>query len=874
MVVISGIRSYVITDLGSKEATALFEFSDPILLVAIVSPALYFLIFKPMQTQQASIEAGHAELIVEMSARQQSEKQSLLHLNIINTLLQNSIDGIHITDTEGNVTEVNNAFCKMLGYRREEVLRLNVADWDAQWSKAELRERFNSLNGQSTQYETMHRRKDGTAINVDISVTSLEIDGTYYFYMASRDITERKQAEANLRIAAVAFEVQESLMITDINSVILRVNQTFTEDTGYTAEEAVGQTPRLLRAGRHDADFYRAMWESINHTGKWEGEIWGRRKNGETYPKWLTITAVSDACGAVTHYVGSYVDITERKQAEVNLRIAAVAFEVKESTLISDTKGMILQVNRAFTETTGYTAEEAVGQTPSLLKSGRHNMEFYRAMWETINRTGGWRGEVWDKRKNGEIYPVWLTISSVKGDDGVVTHYVGSHIDITERKAADEKIHYQAFYDSLTRLPNRRLLMDRLQHALAGIVRIGRAGALLLIDLDNFKTLNDSLGHHVGDLYLQQIAQRLTACVRDDDTVARLGGDEFVVLLENLSEHPLEAAAQTEVIGEKILASLSHPYQLETHQYHGTASIGATLFAGNSLATDELLKQADIAMYQAKKCGRNTVRFFDEKMQENITGRFSLESDLRNALENQEFQLYYQIQVDCWNRPRGAEVLIRWIHPLRGMVSPLQFIPLAEETGLILPIGQWVLETACAQLKAWEQDALTRDLVLAVNVSAKQFHFAGFVDQVTAFVNHFVIKPNRLKLELTEGMLLDNIEDTIATMSALNKIGIKLSLDDFGTGYSSLQYLKKLPLAQLKIDQSFVRDIATDSSDKAIVQTIIAMAHSLDMTVIAEGVETVLQLELLFNNGCTDYQGYFFSKPVPLDEVHALLKKY
>jgi len=345
------------------------------------------------------------------------------------------------------------------------------------------------------------------------------------------------------------------------------------------------------------------------------------------------------------------------------------------------------------------------------------------------------------------------------------------------------------------------------------------------------------------------------------------------VVLENLSEQHIEAATQTEAISEKILAALSKPYHLAKYEYQGTASIGATLINGHQQMAEELLKQADIAMFQAKKAGRNTLRFFDPQMQASITGRFSLEGELHKALENQQFQLYYQIQVDSSYRPLGAEALIRWIHPLRGMVSPAQFIPLAEKTGLILPIGQWVLETACAQLKAWEQDALTRDLVLAVNVSAKQFHQADFVAQVQAAVQHHAINPMLLKLELTEGMLLENIEDTIATMNALKEIGVQFSMDDFGTGYSSLQYLKRLPLNQIKIDQSFVRNLATDSGDKAVVRAIIAMAQSLNLDVIAEGVETEEQRQLLLGKGCTHYQGYLISKPVPIEQFEALLKQ-
>ena len=439
---------------------------------------------------------------------------------------------------------------------------------------------------------------------------------------------------------------------------------------------------------------------------------------------------------------------------------------------------------------------------------------------------------------------------------------------------AEEDIKHLAFFDPLTDLPNRRLLIDRLNHAFTSSSRSGREGAILFIDLDNFKDINDTLGHDIGDLLLQQIAQRLNSCVREDDTVARLGGDEFVVMLENLSKQHIKAATQARVVSEKILATINQPYQLATHEYHTGASIGIVLFSDHGNTVVELLKRADIAMYQAKKAGRNTLRFFNTKMQDVINARTALEGELRKALENRQFHLYYQIQVDSSHRPLGAEVLIRWIHPERGVVSPAQFIPLAEETGLILPIGQWILETVCTQLKAWEQDALTRDLVLAVNVSARQFRQTDFVAQVQATVQRHAINPMRLKLELTESMLVKNIEDTITIMSTLKATGIHLSLDDFGTGYSSLQYLKKLPLDQLKIDQSFVRDLATDSSDKAIVRTIIVMAQSLGLDVIAEGVETEEQQQFLMGQGCGHYQGYLFGKPVPVEEFEASLGSF
>jgi diguanylate cyclase (GGDEF)-like protein/PAS domain S-box-containing protein len=569
----------------------------------------------------------------------------------------------------------------------------------------------------------------------------------------------------------------------------------------------------------------------------------------------------------------SYEFSEERRSTEADLRVAACAFEAQEGLMVTDANGVILKVNQAFIETTGYTAEEAVGQTARILKSDRHDAAFYSKMWETINRTGKWQGEIWDRRKNGEVYPKWLTISAVKQDDGVVTHYVGSHFDITERKAAEDQIKHLAYYDSLTGLPNRRMLTDRLHRALASSARNSRHGAVFMIDLDNFKALNDTLGHHIGDLLLRQVAHRLEQCVRDGDTVARLGGDEFVVVLENLSEHKLEAGMQVEAIGKKILSFLSQPCQLAEHDYRTTTSIGATLFINNLSPMEDLMKQADIAMYHAKKLGRDTLFFFDPQMQESINERVYLERELRKALEHRQFQLYYQVQVDSSRRPLGAEALIRWNHPERGMISPNQFIPLAEESGLILKIGEWVMETACAQLKAWENNALTCDLVLAVNVSAEEFCTTEFVAQIQASIIRHGIKPSLLKLELTETLLLENMQETILTMNALNEIGVKFSLDDFGTGYSSLQYLKRLPLDQLKIDQSFVRDITVDISDKEIVRTIIAIAQSFKLDVIAEGVETEEQRQFLIESGCYRHQGFLFGKPVPIKQFEAMLKQ-
>lgn len=586
---------------------------------------------------------------------------------------------------------------------------------------------------------------------------------------------------------------------------------------------------------------------------------------------WLRdIVSVVAENGAPRWLRGVTVDITRQRQTEADLRVAAVAMESQEGMMVTGPDNVILRVNRAFTEITGYAAEEVVGRNPNLLQSGRHNRAFYAAMWNSLQRSGAWKGEIWNRRKNGEIYAEYLSITAVKGQNGTLTHYVSTFNDITPHKQAQERIQHLAFYDELTGLPNRRLLIDRLRQALAANARRGLLGALLFIDMDNFKALNETLGHDTGDLLLKQIAERLTACMGEGDTVARLGGDEFVVLLVELGTDALDAGTRAETVGEKIRRALSQPYQLDTQQCHSTPSIGVTLFNGHDHEVDELFKQADIAMYQAKQAGRNALRFFDPQMQAKIASRVALENSLRHALAENQFHLLYQAQVEDNGRIIGAEALIRWRHPGLGVVSPGVFIPLAEESGLILSIGQWVLETACAQLKAWQQTPEFRHLVLAVNVSAKQFHQEDFVAKVKSATAGQGIDPQLLKLEVTESMLLDDMEGVIARMNALKEIGVQLSLDDFGTGYSSLQYLKHLPLNQLKIDRSFVCDLAIDSSDEVIVRTIIAMAHSLNLDVIAEGVETEAQRQILFANGCFHYQGYLFSKPLPVTEFHAL----
>jgi diguanylate cyclase (GGDEF)-like protein/PAS domain S-box-containing protein len=794
-------------------------------------------------------------------------------------------DALLISDEQGMITLANQQVEHLLGYTAEELVGQSIEILVPERSRANhpgLRTMFAGSPGYRRMGQGLSvsaRRKDGSEVEVEITLGRIETAQGLFFACGLRDITERKQAEVALRASAVRLNEAQRLAHVGSWELDLVSGELLWSDEVFRLFEIdpnrFGATYEAFLDGIHPDDrdaVSKAYANSLVTRAPYE--ITHRLRMSDGRIKWVQETCLSDfdAAGTAIRSRGTVQDVTLHKLADEQLRIAATAFESQEAMMVTDANSVILRVNHAFTTITGYTAAEAVGQTPIILHSGRHSADFYREMWEIINRTGGWQGEVWDRRKNGEIYPKWLNVSAVKDDSGAVTHYVGTHFDISERKKAEERINELAFFDQLTSLPNRTLLLDRLKQAMTTSGRSGSYGALLFIDLDNFKELNDTLGHEVGDLLLKQVAQRLTQCVREGDTVSRLGGDEFVVILTNLGKGERDAAAGTETAAEKILATLNQIYRFGELAHHSTASIGATLFNGHPISIDNLMKQADLTMYKAKEAGRNTVRFFDPAMEVAVKARAALESDLRAAVEAKNFVLHYQAQV-AGGQVTGAEVLVRWKHQKRGMVSPAEFIPLAEETGLILPLGHWVLETACTQLAAWSTRPAMAHFTLAVNVSALQFKQSDFVDQVLAALGSTGANPRRLKLELTESMLADNVQDIIEKMFALKAKGVGFSLDDFGTGYSSLSYLKRLPLDQLKIDQSFVRDVMIDTNDAAIARTVVALAQSLGLGVIAEGVETEAQRDFLASAGCHAYQGYFFSRPLPLEDFEQFARQ-
>ena len=658
--------------------------------------------------------------------------------------------------------------------------------------------------------------------------------------------------------------VPEAMLVVDEQGLVIRANAVAHTVFGYPAGALPGLTvedliPEPLRSGH--ANHRALFFANPDCRPMGEGRVLtGRRADGSEFPAEIGIGTMR--MDTQTFAVVSVVDISKRRRAEDELRIAAIAFQSQSGMIVADVQGKILRVNPAFTRLTGYSAEEAVGSTPRLLSSGRHPPDFYRQMWATIIEKGQWQGQIWNRHKDGRIFSEWLTITAVVDANGRTSHYVSSFSEITESVEAEARTHRLAYYDALTQLPNRRLLHDRIGQALVAISRNGLYGAVLLVDLDGFMAINDKHGHDCGDQLLIEVTRRLLLTVRDSDTVSRLVGDQFVVVLEELGSEAEEAAALAKQVGEKLGAAISQPCRINGNDVHCTASIGVSLFHMQDTVA-QLLKHANFAMYQAKAAGRNALRFFDPVMQARIDDRSALITDLHTALTNQQLQLHFQPQFDTGGRVIGAETLLCWTHPQRGSVAPDVFIPLAEESGLIMSIGYWVLETACAQLKAWATNDHARELMLAVNVSPRQFAAPDFAHQVRSVLAASGANPQRLKLELTESLALDNIEDTIEKMKLLKALGITFSMDDFGTGYSSLAYLTQLPLDELKIDRSFVLNLPDNSTDGIIARTIITMGRSLSLKVVAEGVETEQQREFLERHGCHAYQGYLYSRPLP-----------
>lgn len=570
----------------------------------------------------------------------------------------------------------------------------------------------------------------------------------------------------------------------------------------------------------------------------------------------------------VLEIVGFVTDVTEKKQTEEQLRLAASVFSnTSEGIIVTDARGKIQSVNPSFSVITGYSKEEVIGQYPSMLRSGRHSEKFYRDMWKSLLTNGRWVGEIWNRKKNGEIYPQWMTITAITDEQRQTQHYAALFSDITERKRIEAQIHYQAYYDGLTGLPNRFLFQERLAQVLTSMKDNQDMVAVMFIDLDRFKLINDTLGHAIGDSLLREVAERLTGCLRKGDAIARWGGDEFTIYIQNIRD--LDEVRQT---AENILGMFTEPFLVRGHEFFITASMGISMFPFDGRGIEDLVKNADMAMYHAKEQGKNNYQFFTFAMNTANINRLVLESSLRHALERNELSVHYQPQVNVkTGKLIGMEALLRWKHPEWGNISPSDFIPLAEETGIILPIGEWVLRKACQKNKEW-QDAGFPPLKVSVNLSARQFRQRNIIELVTNILEETGLEPRYLGLEITESTSMHNIESVISTLRKLNEIGVEISIDDFGTGHSSLSYLSQFPIHTLKIDQSFIKQIDASPDNAPIVLTVLAMARSLNLDVIAEGVETGAQIAYLKEHECYQMQGHLFSPPLTEEEFEQILR--
>lgn len=681
----------------------------------------------------------------------------------------------------------------------------------------------------------------------------------------SVDVTSFKHAEATLKKWGHAIEQSPvSIVITDPRGKIEYVNPKFERITGYQLAEVQGKTPRVLRSEATTTD-YRALWQELKEKGQWRGEFHNQKKNGEHYWEQARISAIRDAQGEVTHYIAVKEDITEQKHAHTKLKTAAAVFNAtQEGIMTTNAKLEITAINPAFTRITGYSASDVLGRKPSILSSGKHDKSFYEQMWLTLNEQGQWAAEIWNKRKDGSLYPEWLSISVVRDEAGNVQQYIAVISDITERKNQQEKIQYQAYYDALTGLPNRSLLLERISQSLLYSERYKQLSALLFIDLDRFKRINDTMGHEAGDALLVEVSARLSQIVRKSDTVSRFGGDEFVVLLNNTV-----SIEHCTTVAQKIIKEMSKPFIIQGFEIFSGASIGITLLPEDADNAKELLRLADLAMYKAKENGRNQFHYFAKSMQQQVNRRVELEHRLRHAIKNQELSLYYQPIVNTQTASLyGVEALMRWQQKDGSFISPTEFIPVAEESGLINDMGEWLIKQACSDIQALNTNCDCQ-CVLSVNVSSQQYRLGFNADKLSGILQDTEFNANFLNLEITESILLDNDQAVMTWLQDLRATGAQLAIDDFGTGYSSLSYLRRFPINTIKIDRSFISDLTASEDSAVLVKAIVSMAESLNLKVIAEGVETQVQLNSLSDLGGQYVQGYFYAQPLPFEDLQS-----
>ena len=821
-----------------------------------------------------------AELRTELTERRKANDELARSEQHFRDVFDSIREGIFLHDCNtGKIVQVNQCLCDMYGCTAEQALQTSFAhsaSGQSPYTAADAKYWMQKARDDGPQEFEWHARRvdDGALFWVAYSLRQIVSGDREYVLGVVRDISMQKRGES--MISEMLHEKDAILQNALVGIVMLR-NRTITtcnrkleEIFGYTPGNMIGLNTEALYATREAYDDVGVRaYDIVGRGENFAEEVMLRRANGD--PFWGALTG--RAVNPERPHDGSiwiYSDISERKQAEQGLQLMASVFSgSNEAIMISDAENRIVAVNRAFAELTGYAEQDVIGLNPKILSAGKTPHEVFVGMWDSLNRTGAWQGELWDRRKNGEPYPKWLSISVVRDAEGKLTHYIGSFVDITERKASEEQVRHLAHHDALTGLPNRFSMHERLDQAISFVRRGDKRLALMLVDLDHFKSINDTLGHDVGDQLLIEVAARLSGAVRDSDTVARLGGDEFVVVLPGI-----EDAADAAHVADKMLAAVSAPYLIKGNELRTSPSVGICIFPDDATEIGDLLKKADVAMYHAKSHGRRNYQFFANEMQEEATRRMMLEKDLRVALEANQFLLHYQPQLDLRTGTIvGVEALVRWQHPERGMVSPLDFIPIAEETGLIAPLGDWILCEACRQLAKWREHGL-RTIRMSVNLSASQFADGGLGERINGLLTASNISPANFDLEITESMSMGSPLEAIENMKSLRGHGMSLSIDDFGTGYSSLAYLKLFPIQTLKIDRSFVKDIETDVNDADICDVTVLLAHKLGMTVVAEGVETEAQLKYLLSIGCEKIQGYFISKPLPGDKAEQFIRDF
>ena len=802
---------------------------------------------------------------------------------LLYTAVGAAANGIMITDHRGGIIWANEAFSRLTGYTLEEIrgqnpriIKSGMHDdtfYKLMWQTV--------LGGKIWRGSLINRRKDGSLYTEEMTVTPVRAkeNGELYFIAVKEDGTERRQAEERLKRTEERFrllneQAVEWIFWRDPDERFSYISPACERISGYTPRE-FQEHPKLMDEIIVDKD--QPLWEKhrkerkdrnfSNFTQSLELRI--RHKNGSL--RWLshTCSPVYSNRGSYLGIRGIYVDVTERKAAEERMALADRVFaSTMEGVMITDADLRITYVNEAFTRITGYSAAKALGKTPKILQSNRHDEEFYRVMWQILRKEGGcWQGEIWNRRHNGEIYPEWLNISCLRDEVGNITHYAAVFSDLTLQKIDEENIRFLAYHDALTRLPNRFLFQERVERALTHITRTYQKAAVLFLDLDNFKRINDTLGHDAGDELLIQAGKRMQACLRSEDTVARLGGDEYGILLPEISG-PDDAGA----VAVKVLLALKQPFFLQHKEFNISTSIGVAIAPVDGIDKENLLKHADQAMYRAKDLGRANYQFYNVEMDGNLSKLLSLERGLRQALERGEFSLHFQPLVNVSNKEIvGLEALLRWQSPDFGNVPPAQFIPVAESSGLIKAIGDWVLLKACRQGAEWRKKGY-QSMRIAVNVSVHQFLEPGFAERVRDILLETDFEAEYLELEITEGVAMENVELSEIVLQKLHCLGVKIAIDDFGTGYSSLNYLKRFPISTLKIDQSFIQDNLDNSQNSVIVNSILVLARSLNYKAVAEGVETLEQLQFLEECFCDEIQGYLFSIPLPPEKVEILFK--